>query len=92
MRWLAATIVLLGASAALVAGIYLRDRDPSWLPPQRTAADFDAHWVAQLRRRPACGKRCSYAVLATRAPTIGWRGSSTAPAPSASTSMFGPST
>jgi hypothetical protein len=64
MRWLAATIVLLGVSAALVAGIYLRDRDSSWQPPQRAAADFDAHWVLNYVAGPTCGKRCSYAVLA----------------------------
>lgn len=64
MRWLAATIVLLGASVALVAGIYLRDRDASWQPPQRVAADFDAHWVLTYVAGPTCGKRCSYKVLA----------------------------
>jgi hypothetical protein len=47
MRWLAVTIALLGASAALVGGIYLRDRDPStWLPPGPTAAHHDAMAIA----------------------------------------------
>ncbi len=45
MRWLAVTLALLAASAALLGGIYLRDRDTSWLPPPRTAADFDAQVV-----------------------------------------------
>ena len=47
MRWLAATVALLGASAALTLGIYVRDRDPgNWLPPQRQVAQSDAMAVA----------------------------------------------
>jgi hypothetical protein len=47
MKWLAATVALLGASAALTVGIYLRDRDPGhWLPPQRQVARSDALAVA----------------------------------------------
>lgn len=47
MRWLAATVTLLGASAALIVGIYLRDRDPGhWLPPQRQVAHSDAMAIA----------------------------------------------
>jgi hypothetical protein len=64
MRWLAATLVLLGACAALVIGIYLRDRDTSWRPPPRTEADFDARMVLNFVAGPTCGRRCSYEVLA----------------------------
>ena len=47
MRWLAVTLALLGASAALVSGLYLRDRDTSaWLPPGPTIARHDALAVA----------------------------------------------
>jgi hypothetical protein len=47
VRWLAATIALLGASVFLVLGIYLRDRAPGqWLPPQRLVAHSDAMAVA----------------------------------------------
>ena len=47
MRWLAITLALLGASAALVSGLYLRDRDTSaWLPPGPTIARHDALAVA----------------------------------------------
>ena len=64
MRWLAATVVLLLASAALVAGIFLRDRDTAWQPPPRAAANFDARWVMTYVAGPTCGARCSYEVLA----------------------------
>ena len=86
MKWLAATIVLLGASAALVAGIYLRDRDSSWRPPQRAAADFDANGSSPTWPARRAGSGAPTRSWPTRAPTIGWRGSSTAPAPSAWTS------
>jgi hypothetical protein len=47
MRWLALTTVLLAASAALVLGIYERDREASaWLPPGPTIAHHDAMAVA----------------------------------------------
>lgn len=64
MRWLAVTLALLSASAALVLGIYLRDRGSAWRPPQRTAADFDARTVLNYVAGPTCGKRCSYELLA----------------------------
>ena len=64
MRWLAATLVLLAASAALTLGIFLRDRDTSWRPPPRAAANFDASWMMTYMAGPTCGKRCSYEVLA----------------------------
>ena len=64
MRWLAVTGVLLGACAALIAGIYLRDRDPSWRPPPRMAANFDAHMILTYMAGPDCGHRCSYKLLA----------------------------
>jgi hypothetical protein len=64
MRWLGVTLALLGVSAVLVAGIYLRDRDTSWRPPQRAAADFDARMVLTYVAGPDCGKRCSYKLLA----------------------------
>jgi hypothetical protein len=68
MRWLAVTLVLLGASAALVAGIYVRDRGATWLPPARTAADFDARVVLAEVAGPGCGRRCSYELLANPRP------------------------
>lgn len=65
MRWLAATIGLLAASLALVSGIYLRDRDPHWLPPQRKMAAYDARtMLLQLH----CGHVCSYRVLGNPHP------------------------
>jgi hypothetical protein len=65
MRWLCLTAGLLAASAALVLGIYLRDRDPQWLPPQRKMAAYDARtMLLQLR----CGHVCSYAVLGNPHP------------------------
>ena len=64
MKWLAVTAALLTASAALVAGIFLRDRDPSWRPPPRMAANFDAQRVLTYMAGPDCGRRCSYALLA----------------------------
>jgi hypothetical protein len=60
MRWLAATMGLLAAGAALVLGIYLRDRNPHWLPPQRTAAAYDAHTMLDQMH---CGHRCSYVLV-----------------------------
>jgi hypothetical protein len=64
MRWLAVTVALLTASAALVAGIFLRDRSTSWrLPPPRAAA-ADAQMVLTWIAGPYCGNRCSYRLLA----------------------------
>jgi hypothetical protein len=64
MRWLAVSLGLLCASAALVVGIYLRDRDTSWQLPQRSAAMFDARMVMTYVAGPDCGKRCSFKLLA----------------------------
>jgi hypothetical protein len=64
VKWLAVTLALLGISAALVTGIYLRDRDTSWRPAPRTAADFDARMVLTYVAGPDCGARCSYELLA----------------------------
>jgi len=64
MRWLAVTLALLTASAALVAGIFLRDRSTSWrLPPPREAA-ADARMVLNYIAGPQCGNRCSFRLLA----------------------------
>ncbi|HEY2317971.1 MAG TPA: hypothetical protein VGH67_06700 [Solirubrobacteraceae bacterium] len=64
MKWLAATAILIGASAALMLGIFLRDRDTSWRPSERVTAEFDAHWVLAYVAGPTCGRRCSYTLLA----------------------------
>jgi len=67
MRWLAVTVALLSASAALVAGIYLRDRDPSgWLPPPRVAARQDAETILL---EIACPRAiCSYRLVGNPRP------------------------
>jgi hypothetical protein len=69
MRWLAVTLVLLVASAALVAGIYLRDRDTatSWLPAQRPAARADALSVA-ANLGGTCPQRCHVRILSHPRP------------------------
>jgi hypothetical protein len=64
MRWLAVTLALLSASAVLVGGIYLRDRDTAWRLPPHRAADFDARMVLTYVAGPDCGRRCSYKLLA----------------------------
>ena len=64
MRWLAATLALLVASAALVVGIYLRDRNSSWQLPPRQAAQVDAEKVLNFIAGPGCGSACSYRVVA----------------------------
>jgi hypothetical protein len=67
MRWLAATLALLCASAALVAGIYFRDRDPSsWLPPPRTAATLDVKTILLAIHCPA--GVCSYRLVSNPRP------------------------
>lgn len=67
MRWLAATLVLLSASAALVAGIYFRDRDPSsWLPPPRTAATLDVKTILLAIHCPE--GVCSYRLVSNPRP------------------------
>ncbi|HEY1716168.1 MAG TPA: hypothetical protein VGG07_24945 [Solirubrobacteraceae bacterium] len=67
MRWLAATVALLCASAALVGGVYLRDRDPSsWLPPPRVAANQDARTILLSIGCPRAV--CSYRLVANPSP------------------------
>jgi hypothetical protein len=68
MRWLAVTLALLGASVALVAGIYLRNYDSSWRPPQRTTAEADAKIVFTYVAGLWCATHCSSTVLATARP------------------------
>jgi hypothetical protein len=65
MRWLAATVGLLAASAALVMGVYLRDRDPHWLPPQRKIAAYDAR---TMLFQMGCGDSCSYTLVGNPRP------------------------
>ena len=67
MRSLALTAALLSASAVLVAGIYLRDRDPSdWLPPPRVAASLDAETILLATHCPA--DLCSYRLVRSPRP------------------------
>ena len=67
MRWLAATAALLCVSAALVAAVYLRDRDPShWLPPPRVAASQDAETILLVIRCPRA--ICSYRLMSNPRP------------------------
>ena len=67
MRWLAVTLVLLSASAALVAGVYLRDRDLSgWLPPPRVAASQDAETILLAIHCPRA--ICSYRLVGNPRP------------------------
>jgi hypothetical protein len=69
MRWLAATLALVAASAALVAGIYFRDRDTSgFLPAPRIAANADARAVMFSIGGTNCGRRCSYRLLGSSRP------------------------
>jgi hypothetical protein len=63
MRWLAVTVALLGACAALVGAVYFRDRVPShWLPPERPAAHADAMAVA-AGLGGTCPRECSVKLL-----------------------------
>jgi hypothetical protein len=67
MRWLAATVALLCVSAALVVGVYLRDRDPSsWLPPPRVAASQDAVTIMRAIHCPSA--LCSYRLARSPRP------------------------
>lgn len=63
MRWLAVTAAFLAASAALVAGIYLRDRvaDPK-LPGQRSLAHHEAVAVLESLAGSHCAP-CGVALL-----------------------------
>jgi hypothetical protein len=63
MRWLAVTFALLGATVALVGGVYLRDRDTSdWLPPGRLVAHHDAMSIA-AEMGGTCPRDCDVRVL-----------------------------
>lgn len=62
MRWLAVTVALLAASAGLIAGIYLRDRDVNWLPPERSAAYSDAMALA-AHIGGTCPRDCAVTLL-----------------------------
>jgi hypothetical protein len=69
MRWLAVTVALLAASLGLVAGIYLRDRDPSpWMPPQRSLAQSEAATVLASLSGPDCGRHCGAQLVTTPRP------------------------
>lgn len=68
MKWLVVTIGLLGATAALVAWIYLRDRDTAnWRPPERSLAYGDTVTARDVMSFP-CGGRCSVTVLGNPVP------------------------
>ena len=67
MRWLALTFVLLAASATVMVGIYLRDRDSSvWLPPERAAATLDVRTMLLEMHCPAA--QCTYQFLGRPRP------------------------
>jgi hypothetical protein len=66
MKWLAVTLACLAASAVLVGGIYLRDRDPSrWLPPGPTVARHDALAIAAAIGG-TCPRECRVKLLGHR--------------------------
>jgi hypothetical protein len=68
MRWLAVTVALLGACAALVGAIYFRDRVPSqWLPPERPTAHADAMAVA-AGLGGTCPRECSVTLVGNPRP------------------------
>lgn len=60
MRWLAVTIALLAASAALVVGIYVRDRSPgTWRPPERVVVAHDARVLLEDLGGTGCRSACA---------------------------------
>jgi hypothetical protein len=64
MKWLALTLCLLGASAGLVAWVYLRDRDPaSWRVPESQFVRADAAVALRALGGSECGSRCAVAEL-----------------------------
>jgi hypothetical protein len=64
MRWLYLTIGLLGASACLIAWIYLRDRDPSsWRPPERQMVRADAAATLAALSGGGCRSGCATELL-----------------------------
>jgi hypothetical protein len=66
MRWLAVTVALLTLSTALVAGIYVRDRDTNWRPPAGQLVRADAaDLLAHLTLDPTCHGRCATEVHIT---------------------------
>jgi hypothetical protein len=57
---MALTIAMLAASAALVVGIYFRDRaTPSWQPPQQPLARRDAQQVLTELAGSHCSRGCT---------------------------------
>jgi hypothetical protein len=72
MRWLGLTVALLSASAALLAWVYLRDRDTAdWRPPQRQLARADAQVAAAALTGASCHAGCVTELLA-RVSSDGW--------------------
>lgn len=66
MRWLAATVALLAASAALIAWVYLRDRDTSgWQAQEAVLAGEDA---ARAIGYGDCREDCAVRLLAQTGP------------------------
>jgi hypothetical protein len=64
MRWLYATVCLLGASVCLIAWVYLRDRDPSsWRPPEGQLARVDAKATLAALQGPVCRAGCTSELL-----------------------------
>lgn len=71
MRWLAATLVLLAATASLGAWIYLRDRQPNtWHPPERQLVDYDAHVVLSMIEGYHCAHGCAVTGLGRYRPGV----------------------
>ncbi len=66
MRWLAATVALLAASAGLLAWVYLRDRDTSgWQAQEAALAREDA---ARAVGGGSCRQDCRAGLLAQTGP------------------------
>ncbi|HEX3975494.1 MAG TPA: hypothetical protein VHW96_04475 [Solirubrobacteraceae bacterium] len=64
MRWLASTLALLAACAALIGWLYERNRGGSdWLPPARAVAHNDALAVAAAIGG-TCPRDCTVKLLA----------------------------
>jgi hypothetical protein len=65
MRWLGLTVALLSASVALLAWVYLRDRDTAgWRPPQRQLVRADARVAAAALTGASCHAVCAAEPLA----------------------------
>jgi hypothetical protein len=69
MRWLAATVGLLCASAGVIAWVYLRDRDTaSWRPPEAQFARVAGADTLAALDPARCRTGCGVEVLSRRAP------------------------